>query len=701
MTEANFNFYLNQQGIQGRKGDQGDQGFSPIITLYSDTPTEYILQIENEDGTFLTPNLRNQITDQGGTYVRYIPEIGYVLADPDVASESQVGMIRIATQEDVNNNSEDTALSPALSKDLIADQIKGEGSINVTNDPETREVTISYDDSEIEAEIAELDSKVSKNARDISNLDTRITVETQLRQSQDTALDNKISNLRSDLTTEQQVRLAADQQQQVAIDAERSEREAQDSALQTQLNGKLTVDNIKQGENITITRSGNNVTISSTGGGGGTGDVTAAGDNVFTGTNLFKGSSNLRVGNDSNVADVAKYSTEFLNVTGSEYEAQEQLVIGSEYFNTVLEGLDVYKRIWNTETERLELAPVLDPTMVDNQTIKFDEGVLKADLSEIGDELNSLGGRVSSLEEETTTMGGDIEALKSDVSKLQLYKFPNMTIIGEPTINNGQISGFSRTNYLQFPFEFRTLGRTWRLRGSFRTGEDITTQQNQIDSKASVALAVRNSKLVMALSTNGTTFNLGEVQSTDNLMTNTNYYFIIEFTGSQYILSLSTNKETYTQEASITSSDPIASTIMTISSADHPYGDIINLNDWDLTVGNLLVWQGMDDVGIASRMDVNASNITEAGIAKLKEALGLGVIEDLIDAINVNYDSSSTTSLAATPMMLSLYDTTELDVENSFTSSSKKAVFSQDLDLPKNSIESYEDDTDIDLGGNA
>lgn len=57
---ANFNFYLNRQGVrgkQGEKGDKGDQGYSPYIEIKSDTPTEFIMTIHNENESFDTPNL--------------------------------------------------------------------------------------------------------------------------------------------------------------------------------------------------------------------------------------------------------------------------------------------------------------------------------------------------------------------------------------------------------------------------------------------------------------------------------------------------------------------------------------------------------------------------------------------------------------------------------------------------------------------
>ena len=57
---ANFNFYLNRQGVRGRqgvKGDKGEAGYSPYIDIKSNTPTEFIMTIHNETESFDTPNL--------------------------------------------------------------------------------------------------------------------------------------------------------------------------------------------------------------------------------------------------------------------------------------------------------------------------------------------------------------------------------------------------------------------------------------------------------------------------------------------------------------------------------------------------------------------------------------------------------------------------------------------------------------------
>ena len=47
-----------EQGPQGVKGDTGATGYSPEITVYEDTETTYRLKVTNEEGDFITPNLK-------------------------------------------------------------------------------------------------------------------------------------------------------------------------------------------------------------------------------------------------------------------------------------------------------------------------------------------------------------------------------------------------------------------------------------------------------------------------------------------------------------------------------------------------------------------------------------------------------------------------------------------------------------------
>lgn len=356
---------------------------------------------------------------------------------------------------------------------------------------------------------------------------------------------------------------------------------------------------------------GTTITIDSDGkisavGGSGSGDMTTDTDQNVTGVKTFIGET-LKLGSSDGQGATLHYDPKT-------YPSKDHQSFGSGFISmgAPLFG-SYYKLHLQTYQGQLELytSPVVDL-----------DGIIAGE--NISLEKNENNGTVtisaSGVDPEIETR---VENLEEKVDELQLYKFPNATIEGDPTINNGQVSNFSTTNYLRFPFEFKTEGRTWLLNGSFDTDSDVTNQQNIIDSLASIALAVRNGRLVLALSTNGISFNLGEHLSMSDIEPNTKYYYRLSFSGTQYLLSISTDKQEWLPEIVVASDQPIASKPMTISSPGHPFKGTINLNDYDLTVGNLLVWQGMDDVGIASRMDVNASNATDSAKEVMLNTNGL------------------------------------------------------------------------------
>ena len=117
---AEFNWSLNRQGPRGQQGPQGKEGFSPVITIAENTAKAYILRIQTQDDTFLTPNLRGTVEDLGGTYVRYNPETGMLYAgSPDIATTENYGMVKVATPQDVTDLSQETITTPSIVNDMI------------------------------------------------------------------------------------------------------------------------------------------------------------------------------------------------------------------------------------------------------------------------------------------------------------------------------------------------------------------------------------------------------------------------------------------------------------------------------------------------------------------------------------------------------------------------------------------------------
>ena len=144
---ADFNFYLNRQGIQGRKGDKGDAGFTPTISVSEQTLNSYKLKITNEYNEFETPNLIGNlgVTDNGGTYLRYDPTSGTVsTGEIDSATTEVVGGVRKSTDADLTNLSADTAVTPANVADMLPLLLEaGTDNVTITQDEATSKTKIS------------------------------------------------------------------------------------------------------------------------------------------------------------------------------------------------------------------------------------------------------------------------------------------------------------------------------------------------------------------------------------------------------------------------------------------------------------------------------------------------------------------------------------------------------------------------------
>ena len=120
---ADFQFYLNRQGVRGLPGVKGDPGDSPIITVQTETPNEYILKITNPDGTeLISPNLRgNKININEGTYVRYNTETGELYTSTaDGATGELAGVVRLATDVDITNMDERAVVTPSQLADALS-----------------------------------------------------------------------------------------------------------------------------------------------------------------------------------------------------------------------------------------------------------------------------------------------------------------------------------------------------------------------------------------------------------------------------------------------------------------------------------------------------------------------------------------------------------------------------------------------------
>ena len=173
---ADFQFYLNRQGVRGLQGVKGDQGDSPIITVQTETPSEYILKITNPDGTeLISPNLRgNKININEGTYVRYNTDTGELYTSTaDGATGELAGVVRLATDADITNIDEKSAVTPSQLADALSQYlVSPDGSVKIVQNAEssltelTAKVTVQ--------DIDQLKSDVSTIQNEVSVLNTEI-----------------------------------------------------------------------------------------------------------------------------------------------------------------------------------------------------------------------------------------------------------------------------------------------------------------------------------------------------------------------------------------------------------------------------------------------------------------------------------------------------------------------------------------------
>lgn len=256
---ANFNFFLNRQGIQGRKGEKGDTGFSPTISVGTDTLDEYKLIIANESNSFETPNLRGNINiqDNGGTYLRYDTETKQISAQSiDAATADTLGGVRLSTEADIVEMGADSVVTPSDVADALPLYLEGEGAVTITQDELTSKTKIKVDVSSVN----DLESRMSTAEAEIADIQTDVA----------DLNNNKVA--KTDLATTESAGIVKVDGTSITVTADgtisASPSDTLPIASTTQLGG-VKVD----GTSIIADKNG---VISSVGGGSGTGDVPIA-----------------------------------------------------------------------------------------------------------------------------------------------------------------------------------------------------------------------------------------------------------------------------------------------------------------------------------------------------------------------------------------------------------------------------------------
>lgn len=135
------------------------------------------------------------------------------------------------------------------------------------------------------------------------------------------------------------------------------------------------------------------------------------------------------------------------------------------------------------------------------------------------------------------------------------------TVVGSPTITDGVVSGFSASDYLKIQNlgEKISTANKWEFVTKIHTSLTNSGQcifGNNVDWGTNVRINSEN-QLILNVSNTTTSADIGSITGLTVLSDDTDYYVKVEFTGTQYILSLSIDGTAWSNEGYINSSTKI------------------------------------------------------------------------------------------------------------------------------------------------
>ena len=170
--------------------------------------------------------------------------------------------------------------------------------------------------------------------------------------------------------------------------------------------------------------------------------------------------------------------------------------------------------------------------------------------------------------------------------------------VGNVNIVNRTIKNFSDNSYV-YTNAIKTLhtASTWDLIVKVRTSSDVSSQQYVIAGSGTTArdfvIFLQNNKLTWQMSSNGTSYDIVNKNSSLTVYPNIVYYFRIQFTGSAYALSYSTNGGITFRQV-----DKIESTAKVVANTTHIIGGIPGSTGWywrgNIYVDDSITWCKVD-----------------------------------------------------------------------------------------------------------
>jgi hypothetical protein len=195
-------------------------------------------------------------------------------------------------------------------------------------------------------------------------------------------------------------------------------------------------------------------------------------------------------------------------------------------------------------------------------------------------------------------------------------------VIGALTINGSEVSGFGFQKNLVLPgiISLDVIGiNSFEIGGSFTTPADFDSmapyviqgiKANTASTTGGILIRISSTDMVATIAPDGAP--VVSMLGSTTLNTSTEYWFKLLWDGTTqtYSLLLSADGETFATIATKTDSVRPADATYTIGIGDgYTYIAAVDMEDWYIKRNGQIVWQGMNVPGLATKANVDLSNV--------------------------------------------------------------------------------------------
>ena len=296
--------------------------------------------------------------------------------------------------------------------------------------------------------------------------------------------------------------------------------------------------------------------------------------------------------------------------TGSDVTT-EQTILDSK--DTFLVGIEDGKFIYRLG-EGYNYNVVGNPTIVDNELSNFSSSNYATlnNISEYRDSFELL--TKFTTDSDVTTRQTILDSKDTNFIGIENGKFvyslgqgSSYNVIGNVIqLSDKIVSNFSSRNYIELPVIDLNSPDTWEIQLKFTTGSSTSRQTiftyneskhtpGSLDAD-SINISLFGNRIYLELSSNGSSYDIydGRVGSHYDLSSNTTYYIRLKFTGTSYILYLSTDNSSWSTLTTVNSSEKVYKSSGIPEIGGSSFSGSVDLSECYIKTDSSTVWSYPD-----------------------------------------------------------------------------------------------------------